>query len=390
MERYSAAVTFAQRSAEEVPIDVAFGRVLSRAIVATADYPSAVRASMDGFAVHAAATPGTLRISGAIEIAAAPVRALGTNEAMHIPTGGTLPDGADAVVPVEAARLEGEMLHVASAVPAGDCVIASGADMRQGEAVLEAGRRIGSPELGVLATLGVVNVPVYRRPEIAVLSCGDELIPPAQQPRAGEVRDSNPHALSGTLLAIGTQPRRYPVVRDREGALETALARALDECDAAIVSGGSSVGEHDFTQAAVDALGRPGVVVHGLRIRPGRPTLLGAIDSKPVIGLPGNPASALFVLEAVVAPIFATLTGAAVPARETGVTLGAPIRGREGWTWFVPLALRDALAYPLPIDSFATSLAARASGYLRVGGDRVEYAAGERVSMRRFLAGGAR
>jgi molybdenum cofactor synthesis domain-containing protein len=390
LQRYFATVTIAQPPAEEIPLDVAFGRVLARGVVATAPYPSRPRSSMDGFAIRAASTPATLRIVGEVEIGIAPTRALDAFEAIRIPTGGILPDGADAIVPIEAVSLEGDVVRVTSVVPAGDCVIASGADMREGETILEAGRRIGSPELAVLATLGIVNVPVYRRPVVAVFSSGDELISPEWRPHDGQVRDSNPYAISGTLVAIGAQPRRYPIVPDRAGALETALASALDECDAAIVSGGSSVGDRDFTRHAIDALGWPGTVVHGLRIRPGRPALLGAVGRKPVIGLPGNPASALFVLEAVAVPILALLTGGSVRSQTVDVTLAEDVRGREGWTWFVPLAMREALAYPLGIDSFATSLAARASGYLRVGGERVAYEAGERVPMQRFLSGGSR
>ncbi len=345
---------------------------------------------MDGFAVHAASTPGSLRIAGEISIEIVPSRALAVSEAMRIPTGGILPEGADAVVPVESADRDGDFIRVGVAVAAGDSVIARGADMRAGEIVLEPGRRIGSPELAVLATLGVADVRVYRQPIVGIVSCGNELVPVAERPLPGQVRDSNPYAITGSLIALGARPRRYPVVRDREGELGAMLARVLDECDAAIISGGSSVGDRDFTRRTVESLGPPGVVVHGLRIRPGKPALLGARGSKPVIGLPGNPASAFLVLEAVAAPIVAALTGSPAPVEELQVQLGSAVRGREDWTWFVPLAMRDGLAHPLAIHSFATSLAARAAGYLCIGPRCTHYAAGETVGLRRFLSGGAR
>lgn len=390
MERYFATVRIAEPKCERVAIAEVFGRVLAQSVIATHAYPDAPRSSMDGFAVRADSTPGSFRIVGEIEIGAASRRAIGGSETMRIPTGGIVPEGADAVVPVEAVHLAAQSIRVDGAVPAGDCIVASGADMERGEAVLETGRRVGAPELAVLAALGIVDVPVYRRPEIAVISCGDELIEASRLPQTGQVRDSNPYAIAGSLLALGARPKHYAIVRDREEALEAALASALDECDAVVTSGGSSVGERDFLRRAVDALGSPGTVVHGLRIRPGRPALLGAAGAKPIVGLPGNPASALFVLEAVAAPIVAALTGSPPRVEEVEVRLGSPLHGRTDWTWFVPVALRDGVAHPLPMHSFATSLAARASGYVRLGGDRIDYAAGERVRMRRFLSGGLR
>ncbi|HEY9086412.1 MAG TPA: molybdopterin molybdotransferase MoeA [Candidatus Tyrphobacter sp.] len=388
LERYFAAVTLAPPRLERVAIDDAFGRILGQPVEADGDYPNAPRSAMDGFAVRAASTPGTLRLAGGTPIASTPECDIEAGGAMRVPTGGVLPRGADAVVPIESARCERDLVRVDERVAAGDSVTPRGADMRAGESVLEKGRRIGAPEMGLLAALGIVDVPVYRRPVVAVLSSGDELIVPSQRPRAGEVRDSNRYALAGSLRALGAQPRHYPIVRDREGALEAALAQALDECDAAIVSGGSSVGDRDLTPAAVTALGTPGVVVHGLRVRPGKPTLLAALGEKPVLGLPGNPLSALVMLEAVAAPILAALVGAAPPSVEFDARLAEALHGRPGWTWYVPVRIAQGAAHPLPMRSFSSSLAARASGYVRVGDERHEYPAGASVRVRRFFAGG--
>jgi len=253
---------------------------------------------------------------------------------------------------------------------------------------------LGAPELGALATLGVVAVPVYARPRIAVLSSGDEIVAPDRTPAPAQIRDSNRYAIAASLRAMGAEPVHGPTVSDEPGALEAALREALATCDGAMLSGGSSVGERDLTPGAIAALGPAGVVVHGLRIKPGKPTVLGASGAKPVIGLPGNPVSALIVLEAIVAPIIARLAGAVAAVETIDAILAAPLRGRPGWTNFIPVALEDEgthlAAHPLALHSSLVSLPARASGYCEVGEDDAPLEAGTRVTVRRFLSGGLR
>lgn len=389
LERYFAVVSLASPSIEHVSIDDAFGRILATAVDSDRAYPDAPRSAMDGFALFAASTPGRLRVTGSIRIERIPEHAIAPGETMRIPTGGIVPEGADAVVPIEEVEILGETIEVREPVAPGDAVIARGADMGAGERVLSAGRRIGAPELALLATLGVVEVPVFCRPRIAVLSNGDELVAPERQPEIGEVRDANRYAIAASLRGLGARPRHYPIVPDREGALETALRVALRECDGAVVTGGSSVGEHDRTPSAVASLGEPGVVVHGLCVRPGRPTLLGAVGGTPVIGLPGNPLSALVMLEAVAAPIVGALCGAPPPYVEHNVPLAAPVHVPQGWTWYLPVEIVEQRAHPLPMRSFAVSIAARADGYACLDESRTEYREGDLVRVRRFLSGSA-
>ncbi len=387
LERYFACVTLPAPQTERVSLDAARTRVLASEIVADGAYPSAARSSMDGFAVRAGSQSRTFRIVGDVAIATVPTRGIGDGEAMRIPTGGVLPEGADAVVPVEDATLNGEKIVVSSHVAAGNAVVQRGSDMRAGESILSAGRRIGSPELAVLATLGVVDVPVYRRPLVAVISSGDELVAPSEPLPVGRVRDSNRYAVAASLEALGARVRHLPIVRDVAEALEHALREALDECDAAVISGGSSVGAHDFTPIAVASLGSPGVVVHGLRVRPGKPTMLAAIGTKPVVGLPGNPLSSLMMLEGVAVGIFERLTGAPAAREETAAMLSEPIDVPVAWTWFAPVTLSGSSATPVPMRSSSTSAAARASGYVVAD---APLAAGSAVCVRRFLCGGLR
>jgi molybdopterin biosynthesis enzyme len=188
---------------------------------------------------------------------------------------------------------------------------------------------------------------------------------------------------------MGAQPFHGATVSDVSGALERALRRALAEADAAIVTGGSSVGELDRTPAAIAALGPPGVIVHGLRVKPGKPTVLAAVGSKPVIGLPGNPTSALVILEAVIRPIVAALAGAPPAVSTVQARLGAPARSRRGWTWFIPVRLEEdgegSSAWPLPVRSSLVSLTAQADGYIVVPEEAEDLEMGSRVTVHRFI-----
>jgi molybdopterin molybdotransferase len=386
---FLARVPVAPRAIERIRLEHACGRILAERIVADADYPSVPRSSMDGFALAAAGAPGTFAVIGEIAMGHAWPTRLAPGEALRIPTGGVVPDGADAVVPLEDARLAGKTLAVDAKLEPGSNVSPRAGDMCAGATVLERGTRIGGPQLGVLATLGVTTVPVFPRPRIAVISSGDELVPAGMKPAPGQVRDSNRYAIAGALEGMGAQPFHGATVSDVPGALERALRRALAEADAAILSGGSSVGERDHTPAAIAALGEPGVLVHGLRVRPGKPTVLAAIGSKPVIGLPGNPTSALVILEAVMAPIIGALAGAPVPVTSVRARLGARVQSRKGWTWYVPVQLEEHegewVAQPLAIHSSVVSLTARADGYIILGEETEDLEMGSDVTVRRFI-----
>ncbi len=391
MVAFFARVEVAAPQTERAPLAHALGRILARSVCADEDYPRAPRSVMDGFAIAARDVPGELPIVGDVRMGEGAGSVLPRGAAMRIPTGGTLPPGADAVVPIEDVRLEGEGIVVEAPVAAGDNVIETGADMRRGETVLSPGRRLYAPEIGVLATLGVTDVPVYRRPIVAVLSSGDELVAPHRRPAGGQVRDSNRYAIAASLELMGAQPRHYPTLRDEADEFESALDRAIDECDAVVVTGGSSVGERDRLPRAVEAIAQPGVLVHGLRLKPGKPTLLGAHGAKPIVGLPGNPTSALMVLEAVAAPVIAALTGAPIRAATVSARLAQPALSRIGWTWYIPVAVREGgaglLAEPLPVRSFSVSLTARANGYVVMGEAEEEWPAATLVTVHRFLGG---
>jgi molybdenum cofactor synthesis domain-containing protein len=386
---YLARVPLAPRAPERIRLDDAYGRILAEAITADGDYPSEPRSAMDGFAISAERTPGTFSIVGEIAMGHPWGRGLIPGQAVRIPTGGVVPDGSDAVVPVEDVRVTGATVAVESQLSPGSNVNPKAGDMRAGSVMLVAGTRIGGPQMGVLATLGVTQVSVFPRPRIAVLSSGDELVPAAMHPAHGQVRDSNRYAIAGALQGMGAVPFHGPTVGDVSGALERALRKALAEADGAVLTGGSSVGELDRTPAAIAALGAPGVLVHGLRVKPGKPTVLAAIGAKPVIGLPGNPTSAVVILEAVIAPIIGKLAGAPVPHEVVDATLAGPVRTRRGWTWYVPVRLEAGsqgwVAHPFAVRSSAVSLTAQADGYVISPEEAEDLEMGSRVEVHRFI-----
>jgi molybdopterin molybdotransferase len=207
------------------------------------------------------------------------------------------------------------------------------------------------------------------------------------------VRDSNRWALAGSLAALGCTPVQQPAAGDTPEELTAALRAALDAADAVVLTGGSSVGVRDLTPRVIEAMGEPGVIVHGLRVKPGKPTVFAMLEGKPVIGLPGNPASSLMILEAIVAPIFSALAGeTAPPQASVAAVAGAPFTARPGWTWYVPADIRReggrVIAEPLVLRSAHTSLLARAHGYVVVGPDVATIPAGAPVTIRRFTGGG--
>lgn len=386
---YFSRVAVAPPGTERVALDDAAGRVLAETVRADVDYPAARRSTMDGFALASAETPGEFAIAGEVAMGGVSGAPLPAGAAIRIPTGGIVPEGADAVLPIEESRLQGSRVVVDAPIERGSNVVEPGADMRAGETLLEPGRRLRAADCGLLATLGIVQPLVYRRPRIAVLSSGDELVDAERVPAAGEIRDSNRYTIAASLRAMGAQAVHFPTLRDEAVQFEEALANAVAACDAVVVTGGSSVGERDRLPKAVGAVAQPGVVVHGLRVKPGKPALLGAHGSKPILGLPGNPASALFILEAVAAPIIGALTGATPEPATVQARLGAEARSRAGWTWYLPVRLEHEaslpVAHPLGVRSFSVSLATRADGYIVMGEQDEVWPAETLVTVRRFF-----
>jgi molybdopterin molybdotransferase len=308
---------------------------------------------MDGYAVRAqdtfGASPGMpqyLEIKGDVAMGKTPKLTVGSGETLRLPTGGMLPSGADAVVMVEyTAEHPDQTLEVRRAVAPGENILQPGEDVRQGDLLFPAGHRLRPQDIGLLAALGTVGVAVHRRPLAAIISSGDEIVPVNQTPGPAQVRDSNAYLAAAQVEESGAAPRVWGIVSDDFQALKNALAGALQEADLILISGGSSVGARDLTLQAIRDLPGAEILVHGVAIRPGKPTILAAVGGKPLLGLPGHPASAAVVLHVLGRALLARLAGLADPHADWGGAVAARLSrnlsGASGREDFVRVSLRQ-------------------------------------------------
>lgn len=379
-------------AAETVGLADALGRVPAEAVLAPADLPGFARATVDGYAVRASDTygasdalPSPLDVVGEVRMGAPAEVPVDPGQAVSIPTGGVLPAGADAVVMVEhtEAVMSG-MVEVARPAAPGDGLVRADEDAARGARLVAAGRPLRAADLGMLAAAGVVAVPVRARPRVAILSTGDEVVPPEAASLApGQVRDATSVALAALVREAGGAPDQRGIVPDDPAALEDALRAARASADLVVVSAGSSVGARDATAEVVARLGAPGIWCHGLAIRPGKPTLLADCDGVPVVGLPGNPRSALVVFRLIGMPLVRLVGGWLAPPVEPLVRarLARDVPSAAGRLDVVQVRVRDGVAEPLFGLSALLSVLAAADGYVVVPEAATGLDAGAEVSV---------
>jgi molybdopterin molybdotransferase len=339
---------------EDVPLGSAAGRVLSAPVPADTDIPGFDRSVVDGYAVKAADTagagesvPAMLQCTGMIAMGVTDtLNTVRSGECMYVPTGGVLPAGADAMVMVENTEKAGDMVLVRKPVAHGENVLLFNEDFRKGEVVLQAGRKLSPQDIGVLAAAGCSVVPVARKPIVGIISTGNELVPVTQKPSPGQVRDANASMLGAFLTGYGCVPKLYGIVKDEPAAFESAVSRAVAECDVVLLSGGSSKDERDMTAGTIARLGE--VLIHGVAIAPGKPTIIGRIEGKPVFGLPGHPASAYIVLIAIVRPLLDRMLGLNRPEiRTVQATLAMNIPSQRGREDYVRVKVEEGIVTPV-------------------------------------------
>lgn len=381
--------------AEEVETVKALGRVTAWPIVAPHPLPSFPRSTVDGYAVRAADTygageslPAYLGLCGEIPMGAPPTSDIIPGQAMLIHTGGMLPAAADAVVMLEHTQsVRADEIEILRAVAVGENVIAVGEDVREGEEVIPAGSRLRAAEIGGLIALGLGRLEVARAPRVGILSTGDEVVPPEARLRPGQVRDINSYSLSALVEQAGGLPVRYGILPDRADLLRPAAERGLSECDLVVITAGSSASTRDLTAQIVDELGKPGVLVHGVNVRPGKPTILAVCGEKAVIGLPGNPVSALVIAGLFVVPVVERLLGLRQerPAATITATLSINVASQAGREDWVPVRLLPGpdgyQAEPLFGKSNLIFTLSRADGLVRVPPDATGLHAGDRVTV---------
>lgn len=331
IEQVLALVTeFSPVTTEQVRLAQTTGRILATDIVADIDLPDFARATMDGYAVRAASTfgasesnPAFLTVKGTVAMGQVPDFSIGTGEAVRISTGGMLPAGADGVIMIEHTEaLDDTTIEAYRSVAPGQNMVEIGEDIRKNTVIVPRGRRIRPQEAGLLAALGIQAVEVYQKPRIGIISTGDEIVAIDKAPGPGQLRDINTYTLSGLVLETGATPVSFGIVGDNFETLLERCAEALAACDMVLISGGSSVGTRDFTTAVLAALQEARILVHGISISPGKPTILAKVGQKAFWGLPGHVVSAMIVFSRVVRPFIKHIGGGS-PAQEKELRVAA-------------------------------------------------------------------
>lgn len=380
------------------PVSVDVAQALSRFtavdVFAPHPLPDFRRTTVDGFAVRARDTfgasdslPAYLNLVGEVPMGGTPAFELGAGQCALIHTGGMLPNGADAVVMIEYTQsAQSSEIEIFKSVADGENVINIGEDVAQNQLVIPQGTQLRPAEIGGLMALGITKIAVARKPRIGLISTGDEVIEPEKSPRPGQVRDINSYTLGALVEKSGGEAIRYGIFSDQFSVLKDAAAKALSECDAVIITAGSSASTRDMTADVIRTLGEPGVLVHGINTRPGKPTILGVCNGKAVIGLPGNPVSALVNGYLFVVPVIEKLLSALPKPKATvqaTLTVNLPSQaGREDW-WPVKLVVNDRgyLAEPIFGKSNLIFTLASANGLLRIHPDATGLSAGEQVQV---------
>ncbi|MGC8606655.1 MAG: molybdopterin biosynthesis protein [Vulcanisaeta sp.] len=369
---------------EVIRIEESYGRVLARDVYSRIDVPPFDRATMDGFAVRAEDTfgadelnPVRLRVIGNVETGVEELPQINHGEAVEIATGAPMPPGANAVVMVEYTRRDGNELMIYRSVTPGENVMSAGSDVMMGELILRRCTVIREREVGLLAAVGIDNVEVIKRPRVSIISTGNELVSPGKELGRGKIYDINTYTIAHAVRSMGAEPIIMGIVRDNINEMRSMLSNALGTSDLVLLSGGTSAGLADLTYKVLDELGPPGIVVHGLKVKPGKPTVIAVSrNNKLIVGLPGYPSSALMIFNIIVKPILAKMLCMGIDEVRVRARLAIRADGAKGRRALYPVSLVDTghgiVAYPLPAESGAISTLAFADGYIAIP-ETVEY-----------------
>ncbi|MDD1723911.1 MAG: molybdopterin molybdotransferase MoeA [Methanospirillum sp.] len=371
---------------ERIPLSDAIGRVTARDVSSDVDIPGFSRSTVDGYAVRSPDTtgagesiPSILKLTGRISMGETDDKPLEPGTCMYIPTGASLPQGADAVVMVEYCEEPGDQVLIHRPVSPGENIISRGEDFGSGQVAVYTGTRISSRVAGVLAACGLDTVPVSVRPRIGIISTGDELVPIQGIPEPGQIRDINSWLCAGFVTEQGGIPVMYGIIRDERESLAQAFDAALESCDTVLISGGSSKGERDMCAEIISSRGE--VHVHGIAISPGKPTIIGISHGKPVIGLPGHPSSAYVILLVLVRELVKRMTGQNLRDTPIFARLKTPLKSVQGREDYVRAVLEGDYVIPVLGKSGLTNTLLHSDGIIRIPGQVEGYEAGDKVEV---------
>ena len=394
---------------EMVPASEAFGRFLSEPVMSRDPVPHFIRSTMDGYALRASETsgasetiPALMKSAGDVSMGEAPGFSLKPGEAAYVPTGGMLPEGADAVVMVEYSEVLGNEIAIMTPAFPGMNIVPVGRDIKQDEPLFDTGRRLDSPDIGVLAASGIKEVEVYRKPAMTLLSTGDEIMGPEDELRPGKIRDINTYTIKAEAERFGYRIVRTEVISDDRTALEAAVRKAMTDSDILFLSGGSSAGKKDFTTDVFNAMGDPGSFVHGIAFNPGKPTILADAGGFPLIGLPGHPISSLMVFRVIGRAMLYYLNGSKVPPVPwIEAVLSENVHASPGRDTYKPVYIRkltdssessivndkneaEFAAVPVAGGSSMITTLSHADGYMVISRDSEGISAGKKIRVYQF------
>lgn len=381
-------------SVEETELLQAYGRILGKDIHAQEYVPDFNRSTVDGYAVKASDTfgcsdslPALLELRGRVLMGEQASQVVEAGYCVAVPTGGEVPEGADAVVMLEYTEDYGEgTIGILKSAAPGMNMVYRGDDVKPGKTVLKKGKVIETQDIGAMAAMGISTVPVMKKLRVGIISTGDELIPAQEIPKKGQIRDINSSLLAAMMREAGADPVLYGIVRDETELLEKAVREAVQSCDVVLISGGSSVGEKDATCQIIEKLGE--ILFHGIAMKPGKPTILGRVEEVPIFGLPGHPAAAMFVTKLFVIPLLDQLTGCTRKVYPVKAILEEAVGANHGRAQYngVLLSEENGVIYAKPVRSksgLITSLAGVA-GYFGIERDCEGLAAGTEIMVHSF------
>ncbi len=381
---------------EVIAVSGSLGRVCAVDVISRLDVPPFDRATFDGYAVRSADTfrasetsPVTLNLAGRVMAGTWPKLRVGPKSCAEIATGAPLPRGADAVVMSEYTEAEDGAVALRRAASPGENVTRCGSDIKKGQVVLARTRRLTGIDIAVLAAVGVDSIAVRRKPRVAIVSSGSELVAPGQRLPAGKIYDVNSSSLTEAVRACGAEPVFIGIAIDRAPSIRAAVKRSLAQADVVLISGGTSVGAGDLSPSVIDDLGRPGVIVHGLAMKPGKPALIAVVKGKPIFGLPGYPVSALMVFDQLVADYLYSLSGVAREKLNTvAARLAARVLSARGRRELVPVRVirKEGRFFADPVlkGSGAITSLSTADGYIEIPLERELVDEGEAVEVKLF------
>lgn len=382
---------------EKVKLLDSMGSVIYEDIISKINVPHFRRSTVDGYAVNSKdvagaseSMPAMMNYKGEVLMGKKPEVSIDfSGDCIYVPTGGMLPEGADSVVMVEyTEKVHEDTVLIDKATAYGENVVEIGEDISEGEVIIKKGKKLRPYEIGVLSSLGIYKVPVCRKPKVAVISTGDEIVAPHETPKEGEVRDINSYLLEACIIEDGGVPVNYGVIRDDFELLKSTVNKAVDEADIVLISGGSSVGKKDVTIDVINSLGEPGVFVHGIAVKPGKPTIIGKVKDKIVFGLPGHPLSAAIVYKVMVKYYIDKITGRQEEIFPIVCKFDINYHSAKGREEYLPVTLSwqgdEIIASPVFSKSGLISGFSKAYGFVKINKNLEGLKKGEKVFVYRF------